>query len=515
VTLTERLAGVCEILIAISGSPLPTHVFQSLADHAGSVIDCDYLAICLQDSEEAGYVVHPLGDLGVEEPPASRFAPGEGLPGRAMASGRPMLIDDLATRPDGAGALEARWAAAGLRAVLIAPLRRGGELPGALVFAARAAGTYGPDDARVAGFLAAGVAATLGTSRAYQGLADERSTLGAVVGSMQDAVIMASAEGLVLMANPAVHAMLGLDPDAITGGPLSEGLPEGPLRELLERGGPAVAELALADGRTAQASVVPVSTPYGEAVGVAAILRDITHFKELEQMKSTFVNTVSHDLKNPIAGIVLTTEMMQRAGAGDPRHAERCEIILRVAKGMNELVGDLLDLGRIESGMEAPREPVDLVPLARETQAALAPQAAAKRISLSADLPERAVVSASPGRMRQVLLNLAGNAVKYTNEDGHVHVALAVEPAGAPGGASAPAIRVTVTDTGIGIPASALPYVFDKFYRVKSKATREIEGTGLGLAITKSIVEAHGGRIWVESHEGQGSTFTFWLPATI
>jgi signal transduction histidine kinase len=90
-----------------------------------------------------------------------------------------------------------------------------------------------------------------------------------------------------------------------------------------------------------------------------------------------------------------------------------------------------------------------------------------------------------------------------------------VEPAGAPGGASAPAIRVTVTDTGIGIPASALPYVFDKFYRVKSKATREIEGTGLGLAIAKSIVEAHGGRIWAESHEGQGSTFAFWLPATI
>jgi PAS domain S-box-containing protein len=513
VTLAERLAGVCDILIAISGSPLPTHVFQSLADHAASVIDCDYLAICLQDAEDAGYVVHPLADLGVEEPPPQLCAPGEGLPGRAMASGRPMLVEDLAAGSDGAGALEARWVGAGLRAVLIAPLRRGGDLPGALVFAARAAGKYGPDDARVAGLLAAGVAAALGTSRSYQGLADERSTLGAVVGSMQDAVIMVSADGLVLMANPAVHAMLGLDPNAITGQPLSDGLPAGPLRALLERGSPGVAELALPDGRTAQASVVPVSTPYGEAVGVAAILRDITHFKELEQMKSTFVNTVSHDLKNPITGIVLTTEMMQRAGAGDPRHAEHCEMILRVARGMNELIGDLLDLGRIESGMEAPRESVDLVPLVREAQAALAPQTAAKGISLSADLPERAVVSASPGRMRQVLLNLAGNAVKYTGDGGHVHVALALEPAAAPGGASAPGVRVTVTDTGIGIPTPALPYVFDKFYRVKSKATRGIEGTGLGLAITKSLIEAHGGHIWAESHEGQGSTFAFWLPA--
>jgi PAS domain S-box-containing protein len=512
VTLAERLAGVCEILIAISGSPLPTHVFQSLADHASEVIACDYLAICLQDAEDAGYLVHPLADLGVPEAPPRLIGLGEGLPGRAMAAGRPLLIDDLAAGPDGAGELEARWVAAGLRALLISPLRRGGDLPGALVFAARAPGKYGPDDTRVAGLLAAGIAATLGTSRAYQGLADERSTLGAVVGSMQDAVIVVSGDGFVLMANPAVRTMLGLHPDALTGQPLAEGFLDGPLRALLEAGSLGVSELALADGRTAQASVVPVSTPYGEAVGVAAILRDITHFKELEQMKNTFVHTVSHDLKNPIAAIVLTTEMMRRAGAGDPRHGEHCEIILRVAQDMNALIGDLLDLGKIESGMEASREPVDLVPLVHEARTALAPQAQAKRISLSVDLPERAVVRASPGRMRQVLSNLAGNAVKYTREGGHVHIALSVEPAGAPGSPE-PAVRVTVTDTGIGIPAPALPYVFDKFYRVTSKATREIEGTGLGLAITKSIIEAHGGHIGVESHEGQGSTFTFSLPA--
>ena len=506
--LEARLAIVCEFLVAIAGSPLPTHVFQSLADHAVDLMPHDYLAVCLPEADGEGYVVHALAGLGSGER-GPRVGPGEGLVGRAMVSGRPVIVESLDAARGELSALEQSWVDAGLAAALVAPLRRGGELTGALVFASRTRGAYGPDDGRVTGFLAAGIASALDTSRAYQGLADERSTLGAVVGSMQDAVVMVSVDGLVLMANPAVGAMLGVDPDAITGQSLDQSLAENPLRELLAAGRVGVAEVALPDGRTAQASVGPVSTPYGEAVGVAAILRDITHFKQLEQMKNTFVSTVSHDLKNPIAGIVLTAQMMQRAGAGDTRHAERCEMILKVANGMSELIGDLLDLGRIESGMEAPRELVDLVPLVRETQAALGPQAEAKRIALSAELPERAIVSASPGRMRQVLLNLTGNALKYTLEGGRVHVVLTAEPS-----ETAPCVRVAVTDTGIGIPASALPYVFDKFYRVTSRATRHIEGTGLGLAITRSLVESHGGRIWAESVEGQGSTFAFTLPLT-
>lgn len=504
-TLEERLAGVGEILIAISGSPLPTHVFQSLAENAPTVIACDYLAVCLPDAEDAGYLVHPLVDPAPEGAPSVPCAAGEGLPGRAMASSRPIVIEDLAAGAEGAGPLEAGWAAAGLRSVLVAPLRRGGDLPGALIFAAHAAGAYGGDDLRVATLLAGGIAATLGASRAYQALADERSTLGAVVGSMQDAVFVVSADGVILMANPAVHAMLGLHPDTLTGQLLADVVSEGGLRALLETGAPGVSELPLGEGRTAQASVVPVTTPYGEAVGMAAILRDITHFKELEQMKNTFVNTVSHDLKNPIAGIVLTTEMMRRAGPGNARYAEHCEMILRVARSMNTLITDLLDLGKIESGMEPPREPVDLVELVRDVEAALGPQAEAKRIALTVAVPARATVNASPGRMRQVLANLAGNAVKYTLDGGRVQIELITD---------GPEVRVTVTDSGIGIPASALPYVFDKFYRVSSKATRDIEGTGLGLAITKSIVESHGGRIWAQSQEGQGSTFGFTLPAS-
>ena len=176
---------------------------------------------------------------------------------------------------------------------------------------------------------------------------------------------------------------------------------------------------------------------------------------------------------------------------------------------MNELITDLLDLGKIESGLEAPREAVDLVPLVHDVAASLQVQAEAKNIALAVETPERVPVLATPGRLTQALIESRGQCRE-------VHAGRRARAAGgdrdgeaarrkAPPPRSSPS---RVTDTGIGIPAADLPYVFDKFYRVKSKATRDIEGTGLGLAITRSVIEAHGGRIWVESEEGKGSTFT-------
>lgn len=510
-TLAERLGRVSELLIALAGSPIPTHVFQTLADQAMTAIAYDYMAVCLRDAESEAYLVHPLAGDAVDAHAERPFAPNEGLPARAMASGRVVLIDDLAALPEPVPALEGRWTALGFRAALVAPVRRGPEVLGALVFATRGLGAYGPDDEQVASLVAAGLGAGFETSRAYQSLSDERSTLAAVLGSTQDAVVMVNPEGIVLLANPAVRPMLGLEPETLVGAPLPALLAEGPLRPLLEAGEPAAAELGLPDGRTALASVVPVRTVYGEVVGVAAILRDITLLKELEAMKNTFVNTVSHDLKNPLGAIVLTAEMMLRSGPADARHAARCESLLRVARSMTELITDLLDLGKIESGLEASREPVDLVLLVRDVATALQVQAEAKHIALTVETPGRVPVLATPGRLTQALMNLAGNAVKYTPAGGRARLVVAVTPGGAPQGA-APAVTVSVTDTGIGIPAADLPYVFDKFYRVKNKATRDIEGTGLGLAITRSVIEAHGGRIWVESEEGKGSAFTFTLP---
>jgi len=224
-------------------------------------------------------------------------------------------------------------------------------------------------------------------------------------------------------------------------------------------------------------------------------------------MKSEFVATVSHDLKNPITVIANTAALMRRAGPGDERHDQRCARIEETARYMITLVGDLLDLAKIQAGLAAPPEPLDLVPLVEETLRMLGPQAAAKHLALSVSLPAAVPIAGHARRLEQAVINLVGNAIKYTPEGGAVSVAASLSPGGA-----GTAVTLAVRDSGIGIPARDLPYVFDRFYRVESEATASIAGSGLGLAIVKGIAEAHGGRVSVESVEGAGSTFCLELP---
>jgi signal transduction histidine kinase len=177
---------------------------------------------------------------------------------------------------------------------------------------------------------------------------------------------------------------------------------------------------------------------------------------------------------------------------------------------MAELVTDLLDLGKIEAGLGPPKERLDAGRVVAEAALKIAPSAEAKGVTVETHVPAEAWVMAAAPRLTQVMLNLVGNAVKYTPSGGRVTVSVA--PARDAGALATPTVTIRVADTGIGIAARHLPHVFDKFYRVHDAATKDIPGTGLGLAITKSIVESHGGRIAVESTEGTGSVFVIELP---
>jgi two-component system, OmpR family, phosphate regulon sensor histidine kinase PhoR len=493
----ERLTRLGEILVELSRSPIPTHFFQTLGDEAGSVVPFDYLALCLQDDEKRGYLVHSLSPLTGGAIAARVFELHEGLPGRVIREGRATVVADLMAPDESVLDLEGVLMAAGLITALIVPVRRGFEVLGALLFAGRAPIRYGDEDVQIATLLAAGLSSSLETSMAYQALADERSTLAAVLASTSDAVIMVNQSGVVLLANGAVRPMLGLASDQITGRPLLEVVDYVPLRQLFAAGRPGTSELPLPDGRVAQASMVPVMTPFGEPVGLAAILRDISLLKNLEQMKNEFVNTVSHDLKSPITVIAGLADLMMRSDPGDPRFKTRCEDIR-----------DTADLGKIEAGLDAGREEADLVALIREAARIVGPHAEAKGIALDVQVPREAETMAARSRIRQALVNLLDNAVKYTPTGGRVTLWSAFS-AGSQGPET---LTIRITDTGIGIPARDLPHVFDKFFRVKTDATQATSGTGLGLAITKSIVEAHGGRIRVESIEGAGTTFVVELP---
>jgi PAS domain S-box-containing protein len=512
VSLAERLTRLTDVLVALSGSPIPTHLFQTVADLAPAAVPCDYLAVCLPTPEGSGpgYLVHSLAAI-PRDLSGEVWAPDQGIAGRVLRSGRASVVNDLAAALDGVTALEEILARAGLRAVLAVPVRRGVDVAGALLFARRPPGTYDQEDVQIATLIAAGLGSALESSRVYQALADERSTLAAVLGSTSDAVVMVNEDGVVLLANPAVGPMLGLVPDAMVGRRLTDIPGHESLRGLFEQSRARTIELPLSDARTAQASVVSVVTPYGEPVGVAAVLRDITLFKNLERMKNEFVNTVSHDLKNPISIIDGTAQLLLMSGPGDQKSRDRIQRISTEAQYMAALVNDLLDLGKIEAGLDPPKERLDVARLAKEAVVMTTPQAEGKSISIALEPATEAWVNGAPARLTQALLNLVGNAVKYTPAGGRVTVAvLAAADAESPAGGT---VTIRVADTGVGIPARHLPHVFDKFYRVHDASTKGIPGTGLGLAITKSIVESHSGQIRVESTEGVGSVFLVELPA--
>ena len=247
---------------------------------------------------------------------------------------------------------------------------------------------------------------------------------------------------------------------------------------------------------------------YGRLEDHVVQLRDMTRrLKELNEIKSNFVATVSHELRTPLTSIRAYAETLSRDWGSSPRETEVefLKIIEEEAQRLTKIVEDMLDLSKMESGrVEVSKSEIDLRGLMRDAAQILAPTARKTYVELQ--VPEEAspVVAFVDGCMiKQLLLNLVGNAIKFTPEGGKVRMDILDLDS---------TVELSVEDTGIGIPASSVKRIFDQFYQVDSSATRRYGGVGLGLAIVKSIVEWHEGKIWVESEGGEGAKFTVRLP---
>jgi signal transduction histidine kinase len=221
--------------------------------------------------------------------------------------------------------------------------------------------------------------------------------------------------------------------------------------------------------------------------------------------RDEFMGMVSHDLRTLLGGIALQAALLKREAAADEvgrRTVHAAEKIQRFTARMNRLIGDLVDVASIEEGhLRVSPELHDATALVRESIEAFQPLASAQGLSLDMEVRGNTLMAKfDHERILQVLANLLSNAIKFTPAGGRV--ALRVEPVG-------PDVRFSVADTGSGIPSHQLEAVFERFWQARSEDRR---GLGLGLFISKGIVEAHGGRLWVESQPGKGSTFSFTLP---
>ncbi len=334
-------------------------------------------------------------------------------------------------------------------------------------------------------------------SHALDALATQARQREVILDGIADAVVAADASGEIVLANPAASV-------------LQESAPE-PLQQVihktLESGEVQAREITLRD-QVFEILTAPLHAEDGRISGAVAVGHNITTYRQLVRLRTNFVSDVSHELRTPLTAIKGLIETLQDNAADDPAvHDRFLNTIASETERLIRLTNDLLLLTRADTGrLVLDLSPTDLVAAARRAVTQLEERAREKRIEVSIE-PSKpsAQASADPDRIHQVLVNLLDNAIKFTPTEGDIRITF---------GGDDTQISCTIQDSGPGIPSEETPMLFERFYRGdRARARSENEsGTGLGLAIVKTIVDAHDGRIWVDSEPGSGAAFTFTLP---
>jgi PAS domain S-box-containing protein len=391
-------------------------------------------------------------------------------------------------------------------ALLALPLHHENMFYGALWLAYDTPHQFGEDEIRFMTTIAGQAALASANSQLFANAEIGRQRLAAILASTPDPVLVTDYQGRLLLANPAAWQVLGLPGEAVNGKSIDTIIQQPALLGLLQvvSEDKQSAEVELVDGKiylATASSVIVESQP----VGRICILRDVTRFKELDTLKSEFVATVSHDLRYPLTTMRGYATMLEMVGELNEQQAGYVRKILSSVDGMNQLVTSLLDLGRIDAGVDLQPEMVPVQDVVERVIGALQLQASQKQVVISSDISPHAIplVEADYALLQQALHNLVENAVIYTEPRGKVTVR--VEP-------DKDQMVFSVIDTGIGIAPVDIPRIFEKFYRGGQKEAKKRQGTGLGLAIVKSIAERHKGRVWAESQLGKGSAFHLAIP---
>lgn len=445
------------------------------------------------------------------------LSPGECLCGLSAESQEMVVAVDLANHPARSRPACMRE---GFRSVLCLPLLARGEVLGLLNVQSRNTRQFTPEDEELLTAIGNQIGIAIANAQLIEDAEQRRATLDSVMNSLVDGLILVDRRGRIAYANPCAEEMLGLSIRSLEGQTVAAveqtisdriadwerasrllakaaaGQPDTPAVELA---------LTAPRSRTLQARPFPIYDAAGANLGLGLLLHDITREKELDEMKSQLLSTVSHELRTPLASIkgFATTLLREDVRWDEESRREFLSIIDEESDRLSELIGNLLDMSRIEAGtLRVELEPTDLRPIVAETVAEF--QVITRDHQLQASMPPALpLVPADPRRVRQVVRNLVDNAVKYSPGGGPITIVV---------GLAVDSLEIRVSDQGLGIEPNDLDRIFDRFYQVDSASTRKVGGSGLGLSICKAIVEAHSGRIWAESELGIGSSFYFTLP---
>ena len=383
---------------------------------------------------------------------------------------------------------------------------------------------FTPIDRQVLQGFADQAAIAVRNARLYQQRETERSRLATIIENSADGIMILDPARRVLVLNQALATMIGIQPEEAAGRPCRQvmdlhnvtgvNLCDDPPIPVPESGSATCeGELRRAGGKvTVSVTFTPLRDAGGRVVNIIVNVMDITRFKEEEEVKSTFISVISHELKTPVALIKGYAQTLARPDAHWDAETARqsLEIIEEEADRLEALINNLLDVSRIQAqGLRLDLAEVDTQRLA--TRVADAYRTQTDRHTIELDFPEPLpLITGDEERLRQVLTNLLGNAIKYSPDGGLIRVGGWLERSILPRVGAR--VVLYVADQGVGIPEQELPHIFDRFYRVDSSLRRTTSGTGLGLFLCRVIVDAHGGTIWARSQHGTGTTFFVALP---
>lgn len=338
----------------------------------------------------------------------------------------------------------------------------------------------------------------------------ESSFLKAVLKSMAEGVIAVDRQARIILVNPSLCRIFNLNPLETEGRLFLEAVKNNDLFEViksaLDKGDIVSREITVEwpIQKIFKVNTTPIFED-GAVTGCLLVIHDITEIRKLEKMRVDFVANVSHELKTPLTSIKGFVETLLEEALTDRENSINfLRIIHEHTNRINRIINDLLELSSLESkGTYLEKEVFVLRPFIEEIIDGLKVQLKEKMLKLEFNIGTQVNINADKDKLRQVFLNLLSNAIKFNKEKGFIKVYSETE---------GDFIKITIEDSGIGIPEKDIPRIFERFYRVDKGRSRELGGTGLGLSIVKHIVEAHSGNVAVQSTEGLGSKFYFRLP---
>jgi PAS domain S-box-containing protein len=468
-----------------------------------------YVAVLWVDEAADEFVVRAqAGPLAAAARIGSRLQLTQGLSARVYRTGQLYLARDVRSEPDYIRASEAP-----VLSSLLIPMKASGQVIGIMAFDSLGLDAFSEADIAALTTLTDQMTIAAENARLYAEAQRERRRIAAILRSTRDAVLLIDPASLVQLLNPAAERVLGVSAATGAGRPIEQVLAALPVRDAyhwLSGSSPdddrPPREVMLGSAIYLM-TLTTAKDEAGQFFGRVLVMHDITHLKQLDQFRTQMIQMASHDLRNPLGVAMGYLELLtDDLTPLTPLRRQVLNGLGHALTRMQNLVADLLDMERIEAAADRRRETVSLERLTTDVIDELRGQAEAKHQHLEVSIaPALPAVTGDPVHLKQALINLIGNAIKYTPGAGQIWVRVSLADQ---------RLIFEVQDTGYGISKVAQAKLFQRFFRAKTHGTEHIEGTGLGLSLVKAVVEQHGGRISVESEEGQGSTFRVELPVT-